>query len=75
MFQFNSISVEEVNVYYLLLVLLHTRPFPVTYILRNVFDRLNTGIVGSNPNRDMDVCVRLFCVCVVLREGSGLETG
>jgi hypothetical protein len=26
----------------------------------------NAGIVGSNPNQDMDVCVRLFCVRVVL---------
>jgi hypothetical protein len=32
----------------------------------NVFVRLNTGIVGSNAARDMDVCLRLFCVCVVL---------
>jgi hypothetical protein len=40
-----------------------------------VFVRLNTGIVGSNPTRGMDVCVRLFCVCVVLRVGSGLATG
>jgi hypothetical protein len=32
----------------------------------NVFDRLNTGIVGSNPARGMDVCLSLFCVCVVL---------
>jgi hypothetical protein len=31
-----------------------------------VFSRSNTGIVGSNPNRGMDVCVRLFCVCTVL---------
>jgi hypothetical protein len=23
----------------------------------------NTGIVGSNPIRGMDVCVRLFCLC------------
>jgi hypothetical protein len=30
------------------------------------FARLNTGIVGSNPARGMDVCLRLFCVCVVL---------
>jgi hypothetical protein len=29
----------------------------------------NNGIVGSNPTRGMDVCVRLFCV------GSGLATG
>jgi hypothetical protein len=25
----------------------------------------NTGIVGSNPNQGMDVCVRLFCVFVL----------
>jgi hypothetical protein len=31
-----------------------------------VFARLNTGIVGSNPARGMDVCLRLFYVCVVL---------
>jgi hypothetical protein len=30
----------------------------------NVFARSNAGIVGSNPTRDMDVCLRLFCVCV-----------
>jgi hypothetical protein len=29
-----------------------------------VFVRSNTGIVGSNPTWDMDVCVRLLCVCV-----------
>jgi hypothetical protein len=27
-----------------------------------VFTRSNAGIVGSNPTRGMDVCVRLFCV-------------
>jgi hypothetical protein len=40
-----------------------------------VFSRLNAGIVGSNPTRGMDVCMRLFCVCVVLYVGSGLATG
>jgi hypothetical protein len=25
--------------------------------------RSNTGVVGSNPTRGMDVCVRLFCLC------------
>jgi hypothetical protein len=35
----------------------------------------NTGIVVSNPTRGMDVCVRLFCVCVVLCVGSGLAMG
>jgi hypothetical protein len=31
--------------------------------------------MGSNPTRDMDVYVRLFCVCVVLCVGSGLAAG
>jgi hypothetical protein len=39
-----------------------------------VFALSNTGVVDSNPTGDMDVCVRLFCVCVVLRVGSGLAT-
>jgi hypothetical protein len=40
-----------------------------------VLARSNTGIVGSNSTRRMDVCVRLVCVCVVLCIGSGLATG
>jgi hypothetical protein len=32
----------------------------------NVFARSNTGIVGSHPTQDMDVCLRLFYVYVVL---------
>jgi hypothetical protein len=32
------------------------------------------GVVGSNPTRGMDICVRLFYFCVVLRVGSGLTT-
>jgi hypothetical protein len=40
-----------------------------------VFARSNAGIVGSNPTQCMNVCVRLFCVCVVLCVGSGLATG
>jgi hypothetical protein len=28
-----------------------------------------------DPTRDMDVCVRLFCVCVVLCVGNGLAAG
>jgi hypothetical protein len=31
-----------------------------------VFAPSNTGIVVSIPTQGMDVCVRLFCVCVVL---------
>jgi hypothetical protein len=37
-----------------------------------VFSRSNTGIVGSNRTWDMDVYVRLFCVCSALCAGSGL---
>jgi hypothetical protein len=40
-----------------------------------VFSRLSTGIVGSDPTWGMDVSVCLFCVCIVLCIGSGLETG
>jgi hypothetical protein len=39
---------------------------PITVAARSqawtVFVRSNTVIVGSNPTRGMDVCVRLFCV-------------
>jgi hypothetical protein len=31
-----------------------------------VFSCSNTGIVGSSPTWDMDICVDLFCVCAVL---------
>jgi hypothetical protein len=31
-------------------------------------------VVGSNPTEGMDICLRLFCVCVVPCVGSGLET-
>jgi hypothetical protein len=40
-----------------------------------VFARSNTGIVGSNATRGMDICVSLFCVCAVLCVGRGLATG
>jgi hypothetical protein len=52
---------------------------PITVATRSkagtLFARSNTGIVGSNPIRDIDVCPGLFCVCVVLCVGSGLVTG
>jgi hypothetical protein len=38
------------------------------------FANSNAGIVGSNPTRGMNVCVRLFCVCIVLCVGRGLAT-
>jgi hypothetical protein len=34
--------------------------------VRNVFTSLNSEIVSSNPIRNMDVYLHLFCVCVVL---------
>jgi hypothetical protein len=41
---------------------------PITLTLRSKawpsFIRLNPGVVGSNPTRGMDICVRLFCVQV-----------
>jgi hypothetical protein len=40
-----------------------------------VFTLLNAGIVGSNPTQGMDVCLRLFCVYVVLCVHSGLSIG
>jgi hypothetical protein len=40
-----------------------------------VFDPSNAGIVGSNSTQGMDVCVRFFCVCVVLCVDSDLATG
>jgi hypothetical protein len=42
---------------------------------QTVFALSNTGIVGSNLTRSMDVCVFLFYVSVVLCVGNSLETG
>jgi hypothetical protein len=47
----------------------------VSHISSAVFAGSNTGIVGSNTTRGMDVCLRLFCVCVVLCVDMGLATG
>jgi ABC-type enterochelin transport system permease subunit len=40
-----------------------------------LFSCSNTRIVGSSSIQGMDVCVRLFCVYVVVCVGSGLPTG
>jgi hypothetical protein len=52
--------------------------WPITAVVRSkawtIFAHSNNGIVGSIPTWGMDVCVRLFYVCV-LCEGSGLVTG
>jgi len=41
---------------------------------RTLFCRSNTGIVGSNPIRSMDVCPR-FSVFLLSYVGTGLESG
>jgi hypothetical protein len=43
---------------------MNTRPIAMVERSKewNVFAHSNTGIVGSNPTRGMDVFVRLFCV-------------
>jgi hypothetical protein len=45
-------------------------PLPITVAARSeawaLLARMNTEIVGSNPTQGVDVCLRLFCVCVVL---------
>jgi hypothetical protein len=46
---------------------------PITVIVRSkawtVFARSNAGFVGRNPTQGMDVCLSLFCVCVVSCSG------
>jgi hypothetical protein len=62
---------------------LNTRPYRLEMPVKvtapskawTVFARSKAGIVGWNPIQDMDVCVRSFCVCVVLCLGSGPPTG
>jgi hypothetical protein len=55
----------------------HNKPITVTVLSKawTLFARSNTGVMGSNPTRGMDVCVRFFCICAVLCAGSGLSTG
>jgi hypothetical protein len=53
--------------------------WPITVAVQSkawtVVARSNAGIVGSNRTQGMDVCMCLFCVCIVLCVGSGLATG
>jgi hypothetical protein len=57
----------------------NSRLMPITMAARSkawtAFARWNTGIVGSDLTRGMDVCVRLFCLCVAVCVGRGLATG
>jgi hypothetical protein len=51
---------------------------PLTVATRSkawtVFACSNTGIVCSNPTQGINICVCLFCICVVLRACSGIAT-
>jgi hypothetical protein len=47
----------------------YSQKLPITVAVR-----LNTGIVCSNPTRDMNVCRRFFCDFAVLYVGRGLAT-
>jgi hypothetical protein len=51
-----------------LLVKLYSKPIAVAVRseAENVFASSNTGIVGSNPTRDMDAYLHFYCVCVFL---------
>jgi hypothetical protein len=40
-----------------------------------VFIHSSTAVMGWNPGRGMDVCFRLFYVCVILCVDKGLATG
>lgn len=42
---------------------------------RNFFPRPNTGVMGSNPTRAIDVCLQFFPVFVLSSAGCGLATG
>jgi hypothetical protein len=44
-------------------------------LVKCVFARSKAGILGSNPNQDMDVCVCVYSICIALYVGSGLATG
>jgi hypothetical protein len=65
--------------HYVLILFCDTYRVPITVALRSkawtVFPRSDIGIVGSNPNKGMGVCVHLFCVYVVLCVGSCLARG
>jgi hypothetical protein len=63
-----SVKIRKINSSSFRFIIVQSEMLPVTVAALskawNVFARLNTGIVGSNPARGMDVCV--YSVCVVL---------
>jgi hypothetical protein len=76
---FMYVFILALNSYVDLISVTLRRAPPITVAVRSkartIFARSNTEVVGSNPTRDMDVCMCLFCVCVVLCVSSGLATG
>jgi hypothetical protein len=62
---------------YILFRYISPRPITVAALSKawTVFVRSNAGIVSSNPTQDIGVCVRLFCVYVVLCVDGGLAKG
>jgi hypothetical protein len=57
------------NVALLLYSLVFKLPITVAELSKawTVFDRSNTGVLGSNPTWGMNVCVSLFCLCCLVR--------
>jgi hypothetical protein len=49
------------------------KPITLTALFkaRNIFACSNTGIVGSNPTRGMNMCMRLFCMFLLFSLSSG----
>jgi hypothetical protein len=75
-----SKNISSINFLYLYVFLPWLNFYePITVAARSkawtVFSISNTGIVGSNPTQGMDVCLRLFCLYVVLCVGKGLARG
>jgi hypothetical protein len=71
----HKFTVYMIKLAYFTTILL-TVPVPVVvrFKARTVFDRSNTGIVGSNPARGMDVCPRFFWVMLFCVD-TGLALG
>jgi hypothetical protein len=72
-----STNVCTHQIFFFMGAILREWPFTVTAWSKawTVFVHSNARIVASNPTQGMDVCVRLFCVCVVLCARSGLAAG
>jgi hypothetical protein len=71
-------DISIIDHYYIIIMSKVNKFRPITVAAqskaRTVFARSNAGIVGSNPNQGMDVCVPLFFVYIVLCIDSALAT-